>query len=175
MSNIEFEKNFEMKIIINKRIRIFNKTRITQYLIRWKNWNSIYDEWRNIVKLIEFIDFVEKYERQHSNNDNLHQFFESKFSKAKKFIVIQQSKDISIKRRDRFDKNIVVTSFSIVVSTSIIFIIESIFIVTKSNKQLRSKRSHISRSSINTLSSFDNHYYQTNNFMNSRVYTKNRN
>ena len=174
MFNIEFEKNFEMKIIMNKRIRIFNKTRVTQYLIRWKNRNSIYDEWKSIVKLIEFIDLVEKYERQHSNNDDLHQFFESKFSKAKKFIVIQQSKDISIKRRDRFDKNIVATSFFIVVNTSTISIIESIFIVTESNKQLRSKRSHISRSSVNTSSSFDSHYYQTSNFMSSRVYTKNR-
>ena len=34
MSNIEFEKNFEMKIIMSKRIRIFNKTKVTQYLIR---------------------------------------------------------------------------------------------------------------------------------------------
>ena len=159
MFNIEFEKNFEMKIIMSKRIRIFNKTRVTQYLIRWKDWNSIYDEWKNIVKLIEFIDLVEKYERQHSNNDDLHQSFEWKFSKTKKFIVIQQSKNISVKRRDRFDKNIVVTSLFIVVNTSTISIIESIFIVTKSSKQLCSRRSHISRSSISTSSSFDSHYY----------------
>ena len=34
MSNIEFEKNFEIKIIVDKRFRIYNKTTVTQYLVR---------------------------------------------------------------------------------------------------------------------------------------------
>ena len=189
MFNIEFEKNFEIKIIIDKRLRIFNKITITQYLIRWKNWNSIYDEWRSIVKLIEFTDFVENYERQHSDNHELHQSFNELFRRSKKFvvdkslitnkkiIVIQQfeSSIKSVKHRRCFEKKIVITSLSTVITLIIFVVTKSIIIVTKSNRQFRSRKSHVSRTLINTSSSSSNsYYYQIDSYVNSRMNVKNQ-
>lgn len=193
MFNIEFERNFDIKIIINKRFRIFNKIIVTQYLIRWKDWDSIFDEWKNIAKLIDFIDLIEKYERQHFDNAELHQFFDESTRRSKKSFVIknllkvkkstaiQLSKSIikSTKNRRRLDKKNIITSLFIVV-TSIIFVVtksiltKSIAIVTRFNKQFRSRKSHVSRSSIDTSSSPNNFYYQTDNYVGSKMNVKNR-
>ena len=189
MFNIEFEKNFEIEIIIDKRLRIFNKITITQYLIRWKDWNSIYDEWKNIVKLIESIDLVENYERQHFDNDELHQFFNESFRRSKKFvvdknlittkkiIVIQQleSSIKLVKHRRRFEKKVVITSLFTVITLVIFVVTKSIVIVTKSNRQFRSRKSHVSRTLINTSSSSSNsYYYQIDSYVNSRMNVKNQ-
>ena len=177
MSNIEFEKNFEIKIIIDKRFRIYNKITVTQYLIRWKDWKSIYDEWRNIVKLIEFIDFVENYERQHFNNDDLHQSFDVSSRRSKKTTITQQFENNikSAKHRRRSEKKIVITSLFTVVTLIIFVATESITIVTKSNRQFRSRKSHVSRMSTSTSSSSSNsHYYQIDSYVSSRMNVKNQ-
>ena len=128
--------------------------------------------------MIEFIDFVENYERQHFNNDDLHQFFNVSFRRSKKITIIQQfeSNIKSTKHRRRFEKKVVITSFSIVITLIIFVATKSIIIVTKSNRQFRSRKSHVSRMSISTSSSSsNNHYYQIDSYVSSKMNVKNRN
>ena len=48
-----------MKNLINRRQKTFDKTVVKQYLIRWKNYESEYDEWKFIIKLIDFLKLIE--------------------------------------------------------------------------------------------------------------------
>ena len=65
MSNTNFEKNYETKRLINKRIRIYDKIDVTQYLIRWLDYELEFDEWKFLSILSKCIDFIEKYELTH--------------------------------------------------------------------------------------------------------------
>ena len=127
--------------------------------------------------MIEFIDFVENYERQHFNNDDLHQFFDVSFRRSKKITITQQleSSIKSIKHRRRSEKKVVITSLFIVITLVISVATESIVIVTKSDRQFRSRKSHVSRVSISTSSSSSNsHYYQIDSYVNSKMNVKNQ-
>ena len=68
LSNTTSEKNYEMKNLINRRQKTFDKTAVKQYLIHWKNYESEYDEWKFIIKLIDFLKLIEQYEIEHSLN-----------------------------------------------------------------------------------------------------------
>lgn len=46
--NTLFNKLYEVKKIMDKRIKRYNKIAITQYLIRWLNYGPEYDEWKFI-------------------------------------------------------------------------------------------------------------------------------
>ena len=65
MSNTNFEKNYKIKRLINKRIRIYDKIDVTQYLIRWLDYELEFDEWKFLSILSKCIDFIEKYELIH--------------------------------------------------------------------------------------------------------------
>ena len=43
--NTTWEKNYEIKRLINRRYRTFERITITQYLMRWKEYDFEYDEW----------------------------------------------------------------------------------------------------------------------------------
>ena len=68
LSNTTSEKNYEMKNLINRRQKTFDKTAVKQYLIHWKNYEFEYDEWKFIIKLIDFLKLVEQYEVEYSSN-----------------------------------------------------------------------------------------------------------
>ena len=118
-----------MKNLINRRQKTFDKTAVKQYLIHWKDYESEYDEWKFIIKLIDFLKLIEQYEIEHSSNTFINELKIDKktFNQIlilKKFIidrsisiVINQilkkfidatnfvSKDAaSLRRRDRFKK-----------------------------------------------------------------------
>ena len=59
LSNTTSEKNYEMKNLINRRQKTFDKTIVKQYLIHWKNYESEYDEWKFIIKLIDSLKLIE--------------------------------------------------------------------------------------------------------------------
>ena len=42
---------YEIKKIVDKRIRKYNRTYVTQYLIRWLEYESKYDEWKSFAAL----------------------------------------------------------------------------------------------------------------------------
>ena len=56
--NIDLIKFFELKRIINKRMII---RREIKYLIKWKNYNSKYDIWKNLFKLNNIMNLIQKY------------------------------------------------------------------------------------------------------------------
>ena len=62
-SNYRF---YEMKKLIAKRQRKYNKTLIIQYLIRWLKYESKYDEWRSFEVLSNNMKLMKKYEKTHS-------------------------------------------------------------------------------------------------------------
>lgn len=67
-SDIEIEKSYEVEKIVTKRIKRYDKIMITQYLIRWLEYDSEYDEWRGMSDLTECLDLIEKFEKeQHSS------------------------------------------------------------------------------------------------------------
>ena len=158
ISNTTWEKNYEMKKIVDKRVRIYDKIIVTQYFVKWFEYESIYDEWKFIVALIEFIDFIENYER------NLKKFFDvNKFvvvdklivkffanifkrrdwsSNKKTNIISSKSFDVSIFKFKRFERSLNKK--------------QSSFKRTQSSKI---DESHVFRCSMLTLSSFDEIYY----------------
>ena len=66
MLNTDVEKNYEIERLINKRNRIYDKIIVTQYLVRWLDYESEYDEWKFLSALAECTDLIEKYELAHS-------------------------------------------------------------------------------------------------------------
>jgi hypothetical protein len=61
--NTENVKSFEMKRLINKR----NIAREIEYLLRWKDYDSEWNEWRNLDELQNFLDLIEDYENSMNN------------------------------------------------------------------------------------------------------------
>ena len=57
--NIDLIKFFELKRIINKRMIV---RREVEYLIKWKDYDSEYDVWRNLSKLSDIMNLIQKYE-----------------------------------------------------------------------------------------------------------------
>ena len=59
----DFEKSYEVKKIVNKKIKTYEKISIIQYLIRWFDYESEYDEWKNLAALIDCMNLVHDYEK----------------------------------------------------------------------------------------------------------------
>jgi len=59
----ETEQSYELDRILDKRIVIRRKKRITEYLVRWKGWPPEYDQWLKDSELSKAQDLVEDYEK----------------------------------------------------------------------------------------------------------------
>ncbi len=57
-------KFYEIKRMLTKQTRQYEKIKMNQYLIRWKEYESEFDEWRNIFDLKNCIDLIEDFERE---------------------------------------------------------------------------------------------------------------
>jgi hypothetical protein len=62
--DISIEKFYEIEQVLIKRTRQYAITKINQYLIKWKNYESKFDEWRSIFDLINCIDLMKNFEQQ---------------------------------------------------------------------------------------------------------------
>ena len=60
----ENNKSYEVEKILSKRMKKFERTNVTQYLIRWLKYDSKYDEWRSINTLDNCLQLVKKYETE---------------------------------------------------------------------------------------------------------------
>ena len=58
----ENNKFYEVEKILSKRIKKFERTNVTQYLIRWLRYDSKYDEWKSISMLSNSFQLVKEYE-----------------------------------------------------------------------------------------------------------------
>jgi hypothetical protein len=61
----ETYKFYKIERILNKRTRQYENIKIDQYLIRWKEYESEFDEWKNVAKLQNCIRLVEDFEIEH--------------------------------------------------------------------------------------------------------------
>ena len=64
-------KSYEIEKLVDKRIRRYNKILVTQYLVRWIDYESKFDEWRSISKLQNFQNLIEQYEAVNSENSDI--------------------------------------------------------------------------------------------------------
>ena len=63
MPNTDFERNYEVEKIVNRRTRKYGRTTIQQYLVRWLGYGAEYDEWRPLSKLQGCLELVEAYDK----------------------------------------------------------------------------------------------------------------
>ena len=68
--DIDQYRFYEMKRLMNKRIRKYNKTLITQYLVRWVDYEFEFDEWRNVFDLQNSLNLIENYNLNHLKKFN---------------------------------------------------------------------------------------------------------
>ena len=61
--NIEHEKSYEVERILIKRIRKYERTAVTQYLIKWLDYESEFNEWKFFSALDHCLKLIEKFEQ----------------------------------------------------------------------------------------------------------------
>ena len=66
--NIVYWKFYEVEKLIDKRTRKFDRIFVIQYLVRWREYDFEYDEWRSIIIFDNVMNLVEVYERANSSN-----------------------------------------------------------------------------------------------------------
>jgi hypothetical protein len=62
--DILINKFYEMKKVLVKRIRKYENFNADQYLIRWKEYESKFDEWKNLSDLKNCIDLIKNFEKE---------------------------------------------------------------------------------------------------------------
>ena len=65
MFNTEWEKNYEVERILDKRVRRFGRIDVNQYLVKWLGYGPEYNEWKFIEKMAGSLKLIEEYEKQH--------------------------------------------------------------------------------------------------------------
>ena len=67
-SNTDWKKSYEMKKLIKKRDRKYERTKMTKYLIRWLKYESKFDEWKSLSTLTNFMTLMKNYEKVNSQS-----------------------------------------------------------------------------------------------------------
>ena len=62
---VDIDSRYEIKKIIDRRQRIFEKTKMWQYLLRWRDWKSKNDMWKFEFACGNCMNLIKQYERQH--------------------------------------------------------------------------------------------------------------
>ena len=62
-NDTKIEKFYEIEKLMSRRIRRYEKKNVTQYLIRWSDYDSKYDEWKSLSALNNLMNLVKKYEK----------------------------------------------------------------------------------------------------------------
>ena len=63
--NISWMKFYEVEKLVDRRIRKYDQITIKQYLLRWKDYDLEYNEWKSISALEKFLNLIEEYEFAH--------------------------------------------------------------------------------------------------------------
>ena len=113
--NTKYEKSYEIKKLVDRRVRTFDRIFVIQYLVRWLNYDKEFDEWKFLSILIESLILVENYELKNSISITFVVQFKSiinfvvQFKSIIKFVVLFKSikkQSISFKSRKRSRKKI---------------------------------------------------------------------
>ena len=57
-------RSYVVERILDKRIRKFGRTTVTQYMVKWLGWGPEYNEWRSLSYLDNCLELVEEYEER---------------------------------------------------------------------------------------------------------------
>ena len=118
-------KFFELKRIINKRMIV---RREIEYLIKWKNYDSKYNVWKNLSKLNDVMNLIQKYKNSIRHMiDLFDRYYLSKSIMLKFFFANQNNKFINKKFFVNQNKTIFVDNKFIFVDNKFI-ISQSIFV-----------------------------------------------
>ena len=112
MKNDIFQFRFyEVEKLIKKRVRKYNIIEITQYMIRWLDYDFEYDEWNNLFVLHNYMNLMKKFEINQQNISRIERTLRRriKMKESKQIFDIllkqkqskQKQKQISVIRRDR--------------------------------------------------------------------------
>ena len=113
-SNTDWKKSYEMKKLIKKKDRKYERTKMTKYLIKWLEYESKFDKWKSLSTLTNFMTLMKNYEKINSQSITSASDFTSaidfissisnnskrKSSKLNKTITNNQQK----RKRNRFKK-----------------------------------------------------------------------
>ena len=61
--DIEHEKSYEVERILAKRIRKYERIAVTQYLIKWLDYESEFNEWKFFSALDHCLKLIEEFEQ----------------------------------------------------------------------------------------------------------------
>ena len=67
-SNIDWKKSYEMKKLIKKKDRKYERTKMTKYMTRWLKYESKFDEWKSLSTLTNFMTLMKNYEKINSQS-----------------------------------------------------------------------------------------------------------
>ena len=70
--NTDDWKSYTVERIVNKRLRKFERITVTQYMIKWLNYESEFNEWRSLSYLNNCMKLIKEYEtKQEHTSENL--------------------------------------------------------------------------------------------------------
>ena len=75
---------YEVEKIVNKRFRKYDNSKIAQYLLKWKDWKSKWNKWRNIIKLNNCLKLIEEYEKRQRIKQRFRNEHQSAFIKERR-------------------------------------------------------------------------------------------
>lgn len=58
-------RSYEVEKVVDKRVRRYGRTNVTQYLVRWLGYGPEHDEWKSLTALSFCLDLIEDYEAAH--------------------------------------------------------------------------------------------------------------
>ena len=107
--DIDIVKSYRLKKMIDKR---FIKRRDTEYLIKWKEYDEKYDEWRNLSEMENAMNLIREYENLIWNTTHLSERLQKSFvAKTPSFVT-------SINTEMILRKFLIIISFTAPTSTS---------------------------------------------------------
>lgn len=59
------DPRYEVERVVGRRQRTFGRTKVWQYLLRWKGWGPEHDQWKSESACGDCLELVETYERHH--------------------------------------------------------------------------------------------------------------
>ena len=98
--NMSWLKSYEIKKLINRRIKNYEKRKIIQYLLRWKDYEFKYDEWKSFTALSNFMNFVENYKRIHFVDFSSTKWTSRKLKNKKFKIIVFTINNLSVENKD---------------------------------------------------------------------------
>ena len=101
-------RSYRLKKMISKQ---FIKRRDTKYLIKWKEYDKKYNEWRNLSEMKNAINLIREYENLIGNTIHLFERLQESFVTETSFFVILTNIEMILR------KSLIVISFT--TSTSI--------------------------------------------------------